>query len=212
MKRGRTTPKSTRPTKKARTTISKKAVTRFLELKNYDEVFTARVVMAQTTATAASIFTPDAGTDANEHIGRSVKATSLSYHFHVQFAATTVGAGAIRLAIVFDRQPNAAIATVTDVWNTDAIDTFTNRNNKRRFKVLVDETLDGVCDAGPKSLMIKGYRSFKSPLETVFNTNNAGSVADITTGNYIAYVWQSGGIITASPVSVLSTRVTFNDA
>lgn len=87
-----------------------------------------------------------------------------------------------------------------------------NRNNKKRFKVLVDQKLDGVSDAGPKSIYNSGYRRFKFPLETEYNNVNGGTIADITTGSYIAYVWQVGTLITANPDAVLYTRLMYSDA
>jgi len=201
-----------RPAKRTKTNPRLVALaSKAFELKNFDAGSTARIVAAQTTATIVSLFQPDQGTAPNEHVGRSLKATSLEYNFQVSMAATSVGGSAVRLAIVYDRQPNAALPAVGDVWQTDEIEAFRNLNNQKRFKVLVDQKLDGVSTAGPTSLYNNGFRKFSVPLETEFNNVNGGTIADITTGSYIAFVWQVGTIITANPDAVLFTRIRYVD-
>lgn len=213
MKRTRTAPKG-RPTKRPRVTPAfvKKIVAKSTELKNLDTTLNTRIVAAQTTATVGEIFSPDAGTDPTEHVGRTTNEVSLEYHLQISYAATTAGSSPIRIAIVYDRQTNAALPTITDVWESDVINTLRNLANSKRFKVLVDKKLDGLSDAGPKSLFHHGFRKFKFPLETNYNQTNGGTIADITTGSFISYVWQNGNIITANPVAVLTTRIRFTDA
>jgi len=213
-KRTRSAPKDTRPTKKARA-VTQQQLARTLrsniELKFQDNTVGSKIVAAQTTAVVAEIFSPDAGTDANERVGRQTKCTSLEYSLQVSFAATTVGNSPIRLVIVYDRQTNAALPTITDVFTSDTISTLRNLYNSRRFKILVDQKYDGVSDNGDKSMFASGFRKFKKPLETTYNNTNGGSIADIVTGSFIAYVWQNGNIITANPIAVLSTRLRFTD-
>lgn len=213
-KRKASTQKQSKTTKRARTGSRpvQAAFTRSVEWKNFDAQNNTRIVAAQSASTIVSIFNADQGTAPNEHVGRSVKAGSLAYNFTASFAATTAGNSPVRLAIVYDRQPNASLPTVTDVWVTDTIDTMPNKNNKKRFKVLVDEKSEGLSAAGPSTLYLSGFRKFKNPLETYYNNTNGGTIADITTGSYVAFVWQNGNIITASPTSSLFTRVTYMDA
>lgn len=215
MKRKRTGGTPAQKLKKVKTaprTAAAVQALRLFEFKNFDAVNANRIVAAQTTATVVSIFNADQGTAPNEHVGRSVKVASLEYNFQVSAAATTAGASAIRLAIVYDRQPNAALPTTTDVWVTDEIETMKNRNNKKRFKILVDQKLEGIsATAGPASLYNSGYRRFRVPLETEYNNTNGGTIADITTGSYVAFVWQVGTLITAAPDAVLFTRIMYTD-
>lgn len=189
-----------------------KSFARSVEWKNFDVQTTAEIVAAQATAVRTSIFSPDQGTNTDEHVGRSVKAGSLTYNFAASYAATTAGASPIRIVIVYDRQPNAALPAVTDVFVNDTITTMPNKNNKKRFKILVDEKLEGMSAQGPTSMYCSGFRKFKTPLETYFNTVNGGTIADITTGSYVSFVWQNGNIITANPTSALYTRITYMDA
>lgn len=215
MKRARQTggQKNFRPKKKAKATktVSVRALAGRLELKNFDNNSTNNLIAGQATAVVNSIFSPDQGTAPTEHIGRSLTATSLEYNFSAVVATTTTGDSAIRVAIVYDRQPNAALATATDVWTTDTITSMPNLNNKKRFKVLVDDKNDGISDQGPGSVYMNGYRKFKIPLETEFNNTNGGTIADITTGSYISFVWTAGTFVTANPTNSLYTRIRFTD-
>lgn len=189
-----------------------KAFAKTVEWKNFDTQTNNEIVAAQATAVRTSIFNADQGTAPNEHVGRSIKAGSLAYNFAASFAATTAGTSPVRLAIVYDRQPNAALPATTDVFQNDTITAMPNKDNKKRFKILVDEKLEGLSAQGPTSLYCAGFRKFKVPLETYYNNNNAGSIADITTGSYISFVWQNGNIITANPTATLYTRITYMDA
>lgn len=212
MKRKTAAP-SSRPTKRARTTQAavKKALRSASELKFLDTTANTRIVAAQATATVQEIFSPDAGTDPSERVGRDTSAQSLEYWLQVSYAATTAGSSPIRLAIVYDRQTNAALPTITDVWTSDVINTTRNLFNSKRFKILVDTKHDGLSDAGNKACFIHGFRRFSKPLQTQYNAVNGGTIADITSGSFIAYVWQNGNIITANPIAVLTTRIRYTD-
>ncbi len=212
MKRKAATQKPRLKRQKTSGAFTAKVVARATEWKNFDAQNTNRIVAAQATSTIVSIFNADQGTAPNEHVGRSVKTGSLSYNFTASFAATTAGSSPVRLAIVYDSQPNAALPAVTDVWQTDSIDTMPNKNNKRRFKVLVDDKNEGLSVQGPNALYMTGFRKFKVPKETYYNNVNGGTIADITTGSYVAFVWQNGNIITANPTSSLFTRIVYMDA
>lgn len=156
------------------------------------------------------------GTSAVTRAGRRTTMTSLTYLWQVSFAATTVGAAPLRLLIVYDRQPNGAAPAALDVVLTDTITSPMNLNNSRRFKVLVDETTDGISDAGPKSYMVKGYRTFTKKKEggwpCEFKDTSSGTITDITTGSIYSLVWQGGNLITAAPQNALYTRIRFTDA
>lgn len=166
--------------------------------------------MAQTTAALLSIFQPDQGTAPTEHIGRRVQVTSIAYKWTGSLATTTAGASPLRMVLIYDRQPNAAAATTTTIFNTNDIATFTNLANSSRFTILADEFVEAVGTGGPGAWAIKGYR--KLNLQTEFNETNGGTIADITTGSYLAAFWQNGNLITASPTNLFSCRLRYTDA
>lgn len=186
------------------------------EQKNFDSNVAAPIVAAQTTAVRASIFTPDQGVGVSEHLGRAVEVTSLSWKWSSSYAATTAGSSPMRLLVVYDRQPNAALPAVTDIVNQDYINAHMNLANSKRFLVIVNEEFEGMSIQGPNAFFKTGYVSFRKrfngTLRTEFNDVNGGTIADITTGSYISLTWQNGGLITAAPIDTLDFRFRYTDA
>lgn len=184
------------------------------EKKDFSFFVANTIVAAQTTAVRTSLYSPDQGVGPSEHIGRAVSNHSLLWKWYGSYAATTAGSSPIRLVIVYDRQPNAALPTTTDVFDQDYIGALNNLNNNRRFLVLVNKELS-LSSAGPTAFNESGYVSFKkrygAVLPTEFNTVNGGTIADITTGSFVAFTWQNGNIITANPTSALVTRIRYTD-
>lgn len=184
------------------------------EKKDFSTFTANTLVAAQTTAVRTSLFSPDQGIGPSEHIGRAVISHSLLWKWYGSYAATTAGSSPIRLVIVYDRQPNAALPTVTDVFDQDYIGALMNLNNNKRFLTLVNKEII-LSSAGPTAFNESGYVSFKkrigSLLPTEFNTTNGGTIADITTGSFVAFTWQNGNIITANPTTALVTRIRYTD-
>lgn len=212
MKRARTADSKGRPAKKfKRRSIVNPPQRKFnrVEKKNFDFISTVTVVAAQTTAVITSIFIPDQGTSPTDHVGRRVNVKSLAWKWQGSMAATSAGASPLRMVILFDKQPNAALATATTMFNQDNISTFTQLANSQRFIVLADKIIPSVGTGGPQGWSRKGF--IKLNLQTEFNEANGGTVADITTGNYIVVFWQNGNIITASPTNVFTSRFRFSD-
>ena len=191
------------------------SATKRSEQKNFDANVAAPIVAAQTTAVRSSIFSPDQGTGVSERVGRKVDCTSLSWKWSSSYAPTTAGSSPMRLVVVYDRQPNAALPATTDVFNQDYINAHMNLANSRRFLVIVNEEFEGMSIQGPNAFFKVGYvnfkRRFKCTLPTEFNDTNGGTIADITTGSFIAFTWQNGNIITAAPTDTLDFRIRYTD-
>lgn len=179
------------------------------ELKHFDQNTAATVVAAQTTAVVTQMFTPDEGTGNDNHVGNRVQIKSLQYMWEGSFAATTAGNSALRLCIIYDRQPNAATPATTTVFVTDTITGFREPDQSERFITLVDEIIPCVALNGPSAWCIKGYRKLNLPAK--YNDVNNGTIGDVVTGSIIAFTWQDGNIITAAPTNRLRTRVGFVD-
>lgn len=207
MKRTRDNKSSKRPTKQFKKKTTRKH--NRVEKKNYDYFSNATIVAGQATAFTASICTPDQGTSPTEHIGRAINLRSVQYRWVGSFATTTAGTSPLRLVIVYDRQPNAALAATTQIFAADNISAMPNLSNNRRFTIIADETIEGLSAQGPSSFSLTGYR--KINLDQEFNDVNGGTVADITTGNLIVLAWQNGNIITASPTNALYIRTRYTD-
>lgn len=187
------------------------------EKKNIDVEQINTLVAAQTTAVRKLLNPCAQGTTALTRAGRRTTMLSMEFRFAASFAATSAGASPVRLLIVYDRQPNGALAATTDIVVLDSLDSMMNLNNSRRFKVIVDELYsDGLSTGGPQCFYTKGFRDFtakgtKKGLDCEFKDTSAGDITDILTGAFISLVWQNGNIITAAPTNALYTRIRFAD-
>lgn len=180
------------------------------EKKNIDKDTSTLIVFNQTTAVKTLLNGVAYGNTATTHVGRQMNMCSLTYRFVGHLAATTTGAAALRLLIVYDKQPNGALAAVTDILVGDAIEAPMNLFNNKRFIVLVDEEIECLGVQGPQAFQRKGHRKLNLPTE--FNANSNGDITDINTGAVIALTYQSGGLLVASPATQLFTRIRFLDA
>lgn len=120
-------------------------------------------------------------------IGRAIlmKSVQLRMQFKREDTATTT-VQAVRVGLFYDKQPNAALPAITEVYDSGTGVNSTwlrNLSNSERFYCLFDEvyTLDGAGGSTIKCDSI--YRKLNLP--TQFNQTNGGTIADITTGSLI---------------------------
>jgi len=145
-----------------------------------------------TTGTLALLNGIARGDDINERTGREVTLRSIELHVRCLATATTGLDQTHRVMLVYDRQTNAAALTFAQVLT--ATDTVAPRNleNRKRFKILMDRrvNLAGNLAAAPQGgseCSFDFYRRLRHPM--TFNSGDAGTVADITTGSiYILFV------------------------
>jgi len=109
--------------------------------------------------------------------GQSVKCDGMDFKFII-----TGNAAAIplyeRILVVADKQTNAAIFAIGELLNATTVTSMYTVGNQSRFQVLYDESFSLV--PGSESYAIT--RALKLPaagIHTMFNTGNAGTVADI---------------------------------
>lgn len=179
------------------------------ERKNIDTLVTTAFPFNTTTATITLLNGVDDGIVPTSRIGRKITMDSITWKCDVRMAATTTGASALRYLIVFDKQPNGATATATDILNFDSITGLMNLANSKRFVVISDKTYNGIGTAGPQSMFDSNY--VKLNLETEFNDNSTATITSITTGAVLLLQWQDGGLQVATPFNSLVSRVRFTD-
>lgn len=131
------------------------------------------------------------GDDIDERIGRQITMKSIEVHMRFEAKAPEAGVtpSAIRVLIVYDRQTNGAALTVAQVLSSVGGPLVTlapkNLENRDRFQILRDMKFGLPCSvstdfmAAPK--VMKFYQGVN--LSTTYNTGDAGTVADITTGS-----------------------------
>lgn len=178
------------------------------EKKNLDINQASPVVAAQTTATVALLNGSGIGSDDFNHVGRKTLMKSIQWRFTGHLAPTTTGSSAIRMLIIYDKQANGVAPTTTQVVVADSIENPMQLDYSERFVVLVDEIIECVGTQGPQAFYTKGYRKINLPCEFI---GTGGTITSIGTGSIYSYVWQDGGLITASPATQLYTRIRFID-
>jgi len=90
---------------------------------------------ASTTGTVTLVATIPQGTTVNSRLGRACQLTSC----RVRGSQSNVASGITQTYVaylVWDRQPNKALAAVTDIFDTVASQSFPNASNRQRFKIL----------------------------------------------------------------------------
>lgn len=171
------------------------------ELKAFDVAATTQTF--NTVATGGNIALVNFvinGAELYQRTGRKIYMKSLHIRGHIKpNAAIAANTGELRMLIVYDSQPNAALpilSTLLQDSNAAAattIDSEINLANRARYQILRDiqfyypaaagaDDISGVLpDPIKNSLIVNEFIKLKG-LEAVFNGVNGGTIADITSG------------------------------
>lgn len=149
------------------------------------------------------------GSDATTRIGRKIIMRSMLIRMKQRLQATTTGGCAIRVLCVYDKQANATAPAITDILLADDFNAPNNLNNRDRFVTLFDKVLEPLSVAGNVESGIVQYNPIN--LETMFNSGNAGTVGDITSGSVYLFAAQSGQALVAAPTVIFRSRIRFVD-
>lgn len=211
------------PKRRRQLTVAKKP-----ELKTYDTVPTSYGV--NTTPSITSIFMPPQGTDYNMHTGRVARPTYLEVNGTIaldQAISPTVNAGAssiqqARLIILWDKEANTALPTITQVLQVNDPLSQYNLDNRLRFQVLVDKswflgpaTFNGTSGTSFVSFNTPGFHfRIKKKLnkEVVFNSGTTGVIGDVENNSLIMIWLGDRGASNFDMQADVSTRVRFYDA
>lgn len=122
------------------------------------------------------------------------------------------GTDGVRVAIVYDKQPNGSLPQYSDIYNTasGSYSAFAQRNVSTldRFDVIKEDWIV-LCSGGPNAGMFNMY--VKLDLETRYNTGNTATISDVISGAlYVVFCDQN--INSNLPTNVqYTTRVKFYD-
>jgi len=167
------------------------------------------IVAGQATHTQLALNTGiNQGDDITNRTGRKIMMKSIYVRFNSCFTSTTAGSSAIRIMIVYDKQPNAAQYAVTDLLSSNVITGMINLDNRERFLVLCDQVVPVHSATDPLNFV--WYKKVNLPV--IYNGTNGGTIADITTGTLTAQICQQNGIITNAPTNTFRARIRFEDA
>lgn len=151
--------------------------------------------VANTTGSVTLI--PDAiaqGAGESARIGREIWLKSVEVRGMVASDSTTTIAS-VRILLVWDRQPNKALAAVTDILNSAHPDSFLNDQNKARFKVIRNWWF--VCEGnnatagqqtGKTAHDFNHFIKFKKPKKVTYSTAGTGAIGDLNTGALLLVV------------------------
>jgi len=159
------------------------------------------------------------GDDIEERTGRQItmRSLELTVEFHQAPPGSTPVPVLIRAMIVYDKQPNGTALTTAQVLNTvgglNAAISPRNLEYRSRFQVIRDmrstlssAELDDFRD-GPK--YFKYYGSMNLPV--TYNSGDAGTVADITTGSLYLIVISDANPAGALPSFTYTSRLRYTD-
>jgi len=167
------------------------------EMKFVDTDFSSAEIT--TTGVISCVNAVQLGTSVNTRVG--VDYLMRSVEIQGVLRAKSAGAGdTVALALVYDRQPNAALPSDWQtIWDRDHSETLMrNHSNRRRFKVLWKgrHAIAPVGDTGQR-VIIDFYRPLKHPVSC--NAGNAGTIADINAGAlYFMYIGEQATGTTAT--------------
>jgi len=175
----------------------------------------------------SSLCVPITGASMTERVGRKtqIKSCYLRGMMMKSLAATPTGsvtaeAQMVRLILIFDKQPNAAVPVMSDILQTSTVYSQFNINNRDRFSILKDKEYvfdpmiyDSANNAYAWNRTIHPVKIFKKlDLEQVFNAGSAGTAADINTGNLLLFLLTNTAPGADKNINVyLTSRVRYTD-
>jgi len=158
------------------------------------------------------------GTDFTDRIGRKVALKSLYMRWNLTAEDQTVTDNLARILIVYDNQTNGAAPIIGDILKSSNPLSQLNLNNRDRFKILYDKTIQMAFAAntatqavsfGQNAYCGKKFKSLRNT-EMIFG-GTAATVASIQTGS-IYLVTIGSAVSPASSSLGFSTRIRFVDA
>ena len=168
-----------------------------------------------TTGTVTLIPVIPQGSDVNERIGRKVTLKSIAMRgYAVSNANTLVTYG--RVMLVYDRQPNKALASMTDILDSASSLSFNNNQNRDRFLTIMNKSFT-LCGnnttAGQQTetsmICMDYFRKVNLPMQ--FGSAGTGLIADITTGALLLVTVGATAAGTSDGDLTVSFRITYAD-
>lgn len=112
------------------------------------------------------------GTGVGGFTGNQVSIKSAAYRFELDLGTTPVATSG-RVLLIWDKQPNGALAAFTDIFAFPNYLSFANVNTRERFVILRNDQFS-LSPQGDQSIFIE--RFVKINMTTTFTNNSAGTV------------------------------------
>lgn len=122
------------------------------------------------------------GNTASQRQGQQLKSTNINLRGKLSVNNSAVGGSSqARIMLVYDRQSNGSVFSITDLLENGAVWSFRTMGYKKRFKVLADHTYQMVNNTNTEQQIVD--LSAVLDLRTIYNTGNTGTISDIDTGS-----------------------------
>lgn len=128
------------------------------------------------------------GDDIEEREGREINLRSIEIKA-INYAGNCISVSLHRIMLVWDKHPAGVIAGVGDILEQGTPLSMRNLTNRGRFKTLYDKMLTighletAVLQCSGAVATLKYWTKYKRfQLKTVYNSGNAGTIADIQEG------------------------------
>lgn len=200
----RITKRKSAPRKKQQPYFKKK----YVETKYHDASDTDDVT---TTPTISLLNGLSPGSGMDNRIGRVITMKSLLLQARLNLESSALDQAG-RFLVVYDKQANGAAPGITDILVSSSVVSLKNLNNRNRFVILMDRTIDmNNLGGGLRSYSFKEYINLKN-FTTVYNAGTDGTITDIVTGSlFMVYL----GTVAAGTVDtdcLINQRLAFTDA
>lgn len=147
------------------------------------------------------------GTSPVTRVGNKTFMKSLLLRLNLAVVNPTTASTRIRVMVVYDKEANGAAPAATDILASDTNCSANNLYRPGRFTTLLDEFME------PMNGTSTGYflnRYVKMGLPCLFNSGNASTVADISSGSVYVLV-NSNGMAYASIGGNTYCRIRYTD-
>lgn len=171
--------------------ITKSVTPRYMVDNNYFD-YGPNSASITTTPTILSLCTPVQGSSTETRERDKITATSLQCHLTLTNHPSSLTPAQCRVIIGIDRQSNGAAPVVTDVLDSNHVFSFKKRQNSERFLILRDHSFHisarlgstgpPIVEQGLENNTWENHDYIKIN-NTMRFTGNAGTVADVATGN-----------------------------
>lgn len=163
------------------------------------------------------------GGDANTRVGRRITMKSINMRYILTCTAVPGGGpdglepNRARIVLIYDKSPNGALPTITDIWDpTSSFTSMLDLNNADRFVIIADEMSEQVQGKAAQTVvgqaMASGTCYRKINMEAVFS-GTGGTIADVRTGAiYILVCGDATTTPTSGTYAVSAlTRIRYTD-
>lgn len=167
-----------------------------------------------TTGTIQNAAVIPVGSGQGQRVGRQAILRSIRVH-GIAFSNTATNITSGRVLLIQDKQPNKALAAITDVLTTNFSLSMPNYENKKRFKTLLSHqcTLSGPSGAtayGNSGCSLSFFKKLYIPIE--YSTVGDGEIGDIVRNALLLMTTGTDAAGTADATWRAKYRVTYTDA